>query len=619
MCGIAGYVGTIPVDQNRVESCLELMGRRGPDAVAHSMIDLPNGATAQLLHSRLSVIDLDERSNQPFSTEASIISINGEIYNYLELAEELRAQGMDFATVSDTEVASRLMEQQSLSALSQMEAMFALAWIDRRDGTVVLARDRFGEKPLLYMRASHGLFFGSEVQYLAELSGSTLEIDSTQIVRYLVNGYKDLFKRKGTFFSNVERVAPGTGLICKPEGNWEDFSFAKWDSVTVDQTLTFEEAVQGTRERITRAVELRLRSDVPVALCLSGGIDSNLILGVARNILGADVQPFSIVGSDSRYDESDAIQKSAEWFGVSPICKNMRGINLLDEIEEITRFRGAPIATANQFALWSLMGEISSAGFKVALSGIGADELFSGYYDHHLYYLDEIQREHPYLADRKMTDWIQHILPLIRNPLFQKCNGSVHDSQYVAELIFGNVLPNLEFLQPGVREMNIGWTEGNYEQSVLRNRLANELMHETVPLTLHEEDHNAMYWSVENRSPYLDSRLLAWSRTVPIKHFVVNGRAKALLRAAGQGIAPPAILSNPRKTGFNLSVIDLLPRDRSEVLDYIYDSGLGDIIDLTKAGTLLQQESFSDSENKLAFSMLSSAAFLRAFSVNERH
>jgi len=164
--------------------------------------------------------------------------------------------------------------------------------------------------------------------------------------------------------------------------------------------------------------------------------------------------------------------------------------------------------------------------------------------------------------------------------------------------------------------MNVDWAEEKYEQSTLRNRLANELMHETVPLTLHEEDHNAMYWSVENRSPYLDSRLLTWSRTVPIKHFIVNGRAKALLRAAGQGIAPPAILSNPRKTGFNLSVIDLLPRDRREVLDYIHDSGLGTMIDLAKADALLQQESFSDSENKLAFAMLSSAAFLRVFTVN---
>jgi asparagine synthase (glutamine-hydrolysing) len=613
VCGIAGYIGLEPVPQDLLDRCQQLMARRGPDAVGCSESRLADGNVVQFLHSRLSILDLDPRSNQPLATGASTIAINGELYNYIELRKELLDQGVAFSTSGDSEVAARSLEALGLVALTRFESMFALAWLDHETETVLLARDQFGEKPLLAYRTPTGIYFGSDAQYIIALRGARLEVNANLIGRYIVNGYKDVFKRDETFFRGVERIAPGGALVRPPGGDWTTHTLRPKSELSIDETLTFDEAVAGTLQRVVHAADLRLRSDVPVALCLSGGIDSNLLLGVIRNVLDRDVQTFSIVGSDPRYDESAAIARSADWFGITPHVKTMTGFDCLSVLEEVTLERGSPVATANQFALWSLMREISSAGYKVAISGLGADELFTGYYDHHLYYLHDLRSEDPSLARRKRREWEETVLPLVRNPYFRDADRDITTEAALSSLIFGDTEARRAYLLEGVHPWDLSWTEEEFDTNLLRNRMSNELWRETVPLTLQEEDQNAMFWSVENRSPYLDSRLLAWARSVPLRHFIRNGRAKALLRAAGTGIVPDDVLDNARKTGFNLSVTDLLPAERHEAVDFVGDSPLASLIDMRRVSALLAKEDFSDSENKLAFSLLSSAAFMRVF------
>jgi asparagine synthase (glutamine-hydrolysing) len=590
------------------------MRRRGPDADGFSEKMLSDGTHIQFLHSRLAILDLDSRSNQPYSTESSTIAMNGEIYNFVEIRSELCSQGYVFHTTGDTEVAIRTLEVGGPEAISRFEAMFAFAWLDHQSETVVLARDFFGEKPLFFLKARGGIYFGSTPQYVLLLSGQAPKINKALITRYLVNGYKDIFKHDNTFLNGIQRIKPGFAEVRSVNGGWESIQFKRPTQDSVDETMTFEEAVKGTLDRVIHAIDIRLRADVPIALCLSGGIDSNLILGVTSNVLEREVTPFSIVGSDPRYDESEAIAASAREFGTASKILHISEIDALAVIEEMTLERGSPVATANQFALWMLMREISQDGFRVTLSGVGADELFTGYYDHHLYYLYELGKENVSLETIRRNEWEEAIVPLVRNPRFRAVSKDPWNSERLRELVFGESRDRINYLTAGAKRNALNWADANFSPNLLRNRMANELWHETVPLLLSEEDQNAMFWSVENRSPYLDSRLLRWSQKVPMRHFIREGRAKALLRAAGKGIVPNHILDNPKKTGFNLSITDLLPKDRRIAIDYVADSGLLEIVTLKSVKSILSQPTFNDSDNKFAFSLISSAAFMRVHS-----
>ena len=212
MCGIAGYSGTRELDPGRIERCLALMRHRGPDAAAHRHWLGSKGRHTHLLHTRLTIIDFDERANQPFHFGSKWLCANGELYNYVEVRAALATRGLEFRTTSDTEVLAVALAQDGWNALDACEGMWAFALYDEADGSLGLCRDRFGEKPLYYLRTDDGLFFGSEAKFVAALAGRRLEPNVDHVYRYLVNGYKALYKRPATFFLGLEEVPPGSVL-----------------------------------------------------------------------------------------------------------------------------------------------------------------------------------------------------------------------------------------------------------------------------------------------------------------------------------------------------------------------------------------------------------------------
>src|SRR2546423_6963192 len=171
MCGIAGYLGSATIENDRLEKCLKLMERRGPDNQTHQHWRTPSGKNLYLLHARLDIIDLDDRANQPFFAGSKAIIYNGELYNYLELRSDLSKRGQTFETQSDTEVLLKSINVFGWEVLDRFEGMWAFLVYDKQDGSVTLCSDRFGEKPLYIHRASDGIYFGSEVKFLAELLG----------------------------------------------------------------------------------------------------------------------------------------------------------------------------------------------------------------------------------------------------------------------------------------------------------------------------------------------------------------------------------------------------------------------------------------------------------------
>src|SRR4051812_36606251 len=200
MCGIAGYFGTRTLEPDSLQGCLKRMHHRGPDKSAYRSFRTRTGKNAYLLHTRLSIIDLDERSDQPFHIGKKWIAFNGELYNYKEIQSRLSQGGQTFTTASDTEVLLRTLDVSGWESLDSCEGMWAFALYNEADETLTLSRDRFGEKPLYIYRDSTGLYFGSEVKFIVSLLGKKLPVNLEQIRRFMVHGYRSLYKTKQTFF-----------------------------------------------------------------------------------------------------------------------------------------------------------------------------------------------------------------------------------------------------------------------------------------------------------------------------------------------------------------------------------------------------------------------------------
>lgn len=608
MCGIAGYFGTSEVDEARINSCLGLMRRRGPDFAAYKHWENKAGRNAYLLSTRLSIIDLDPRSNQPFNVGSRWMVYNGELYNYVELKDKLKKNGASFNTKSDTEVLLTGISGFGESWLDGAEGMWAFAVYNESDGSLLLSRDRFGEKPLYIYRDSSGIYFGSEVKFITALLGQRLGVNIEQIYRYLVNGYKALYKTKATFFNGLTELPPASTLTASAEGQ-ESIGKYWQPRFSPDDSMSYEEAVKGARERVIRSVELRLRADVPLAFCMSGGIDSNSLISVAKKVLGYDVHGFTITGLDERYDEEDLVKHAVAELGIRHTSVPADTADFLAKLRTLVRQHDAPVFTITYFAHWLLMQSMAAQKYRISVSGTAADELFTGYYDHHLAYLAAVKND-AVIYPAALAAWIEHIKPIVRNPWLRDPDLFVKDPSF-RDHIF---LDAPEFAAYLTHPWSEKFSEEAFTSDLLRNRMLNEMFRETIPVILHEDDLNAMHYSIENRSPFLDRELFEFCYTIPSKHLIRDGFNKAILRDAMRGIVPEKILLNRRKVGFNASIYSFLDVKNLEVRSYLLDqSPIYDHIRRDKIEGLIAKSDLPNSESKFLFYFLSAKIFMEEF------
>ena len=306
MCGIAGFIGRRVIEETRIEETLDVMKNRGPDAQRFEYVsgNPKNGELNVLfLHSRLSIIDLDERANQPFTIGDCTVVFNGEIYNYVELREELKQFGLTFRTTSDTEVLLQAYLHFGADCVKRFEGMWGFAIWNRRGKQLFLSRDRFAEKPLYYCQGIDGIYFASEIKALKVLSGQRFRVNQKQLLRYLTLGYKSLYKQPETFFEGVHELAYATSMQVDAGINTSIVRY--WQPEVQSARMSLAEAIEGSRDRLFESVRIRLRSDVPLAFCLSGGVDSASLVSIAAKRFNCDVATFSIIESDERYNEYD--------------------------------------------------------------------------------------------------------------------------------------------------------------------------------------------------------------------------------------------------------------------------------------------------------------------------
>ncbi|MEX2650561.1 MAG: asparagine synthase (glutamine-hydrolyzing) [Alphaproteobacteria bacterium] len=601
MCGIAGVIGVAPPDGERITAVLAALRHRGPDGRGTYATRLANGQHVLLLNTRLAIRDLELRAGQPMAHDGCVVVHNGEIYNDRELKAELEARGHRFRTASDTEVIAHAWRAWGESMFDRFEGMFALALLDLRAGRLVLARDRFGEKPLLWLRHRDALYFASEIGALAALAGVRPEPNLEQVRRFLVLGYRALHGR--TWHQGVGEVPAGSIAVLDQAGEPRPRTY--WTPRFAPAPMSYDQAVDGARERLNHAVGLRLRSDVPLAFCLSGGIDSGALAAIAARVHGAEVHGFSVIDDDERYDERANLAEMVGALGCRHATVETERTGFLDRLDALIGGRGQPIATVSYYVHARLLAAVAAAGYKVAISGTGADELVSGYYDHYGFWLAGQARSPDF--DRLVEDWRRgmgaHVRnPLLRDPLAFRRNPAERGHLTLGRDVFAALLR-----EPFGDRL----TEHTYTDDALRNRMLNELCRESVPVMLREDDLDAMAVSVENRSPYLDSELARFLLTVPTEHLVRDGRLKAPLRDAVAGLLPDPVRLDPRKRGFNASIVSLLdPRDGTTRERLLAPGPIFEVVRRDAFEAFLERD-FSDAAlSKFLFAFVSARAFL---------
>lgn len=608
MCGIAGSIGAAVPDERALRATLARLACRGPDARGTRTLPLGVGRTT-LVHTRLSIIDLDPRSDQPFALEHVTLAYNGELYNYRELRRDLEQRGHRFGTDSDTEVLARAYLEHGPDCVRDFEGMWAFALHDARSGTVLLSRDRFGEKPLHLLDDGDTLWFASDTGALAAIAGRRLDVDAEHIIRSVVNGHRSLHQTDATFHVGVRELPPATNLIVHADGTRSTIRWWK-PVIAPDATMTFEEAVAGTRERLVSSVALRMRADVPLAFCLSGGVDSSSLVSIAAKVLGADVTTFSIVDVDPRYDERDNIAATlADTGSASHLIELQPGTDHLERLRRLVEAHDAPVATISYLVHAMLSEAIAASGHKVAISGTGADELFTGYFDHYLMHLAAVHGTEDFAP--ALAAWQEHVAPVVRNPFLSDPMRFIVDPGFR-----DHVFLNRDVFRATLRDDVQSWwnepfRETHYTDELLRDRMLNELFHEVVRVILRQDDANSMASSIENRSPFLDTSLFTFAATIPTRLLIRDGYNKAVLREAVSGILDDRVRLSREKRGFNASITSLFDLSSSELREaFLGESRMFDWFERDRIARMLDADAFPNSTKKFLFSFLSAKTFV---------
>lgn len=605
MCGIFGSLGEILPNLKDIKETRDLLKHRGPDADGfiqkkYSKINLLLG------HTRLAIVDLKSRSHQPFYYKNSYLIFNGEIYNYKSLRNELKSLGHKFFTKSDTEVLIHCLKHWGMSALDKLEGMWSFAWFDENSSKLYIARDRFGEKPLYFFKNNKVFYFASEIKPLTKLANYNYSINHKKLLNFMINGYKSIYKKNKNFIKNINEVEKGSFLEIDLKLNIRCKSY--WNRKIIQNTnLSYQDAVAQTRELLIDSVRKQLNSDVPLAFCMSGGIDSNSLISIAKKILNYDVHGFTINNPDPRYRENSLINDSIKFLKIKHTYVNLNKSNFLKNLKKIVSHNSSPMLTLAHYLHNQLTIKMRKSGYKVSISGIGADELYTGYYDHHLFYLKQIKKNKK-LFDKSYSLWKKNILGIVRNPFLKKPNYIFNSNNYGKHIY----LNSNRFKKYLIKDDLIDNFElKRFYKDELRNRMYNETFYETIPVMLHEEDMNSMRHSIENRSPFLDRKLYEFAYSIPTKYLIHNGYSKAILRDSMKGIVEERVLNEVKKIGFNASIFDLMDLNDNKLKSYMLDnSEIFNYIKRSKIENLIKSPKKANSYSKFLFYFLTSKIFI---------
>ncbi|NQT48187.1 MAG: asparagine synthase (glutamine-hydrolyzing), partial [Chloroflexi bacterium] len=593
MCGIVAIydIPKKPIDPCMVSSMTRALAHRGPDdegfwccqteTADWAMFSgedstegirkrYPHIASAEknynlcFGHRRLSIIELSEAGHQPMGNQDGTLWIiyNGEIYNFPEIKEELKAKGYKFQSNSDTEVILHAYEEWGIECLERFNGMWAFALWDARKQRLFCARDRFGIKPLYYYFDGRRLILASEIKAILQDRSVPREPNEQMIYDYLVYGYLD--HTEGTFFRGIGQLPPAHYLLIR-DGHLEIKRY--WDLDPNRKPFPCLDGTDGAYARhfyelFEDAIRLRLRSDVPIGTCLSGGLDSSSIVcaanrlmfsgdGMDSSVVGDRQKTFSACSDIEEYDERPFIKPVLASTGAEANFVFPAGEDVFDMISDVIWHQDEPFGSLSIFAQWHVMKLAKERGVKVLLDGQGGDELLAGYVPYYSYYLLD-------LAKRGR---------LVRLGREIGAYASLHDRSRlstVAKAITINLPPGLKLAvkkllsYPDVAALEPDFAARRRKDEhfparfgdVLTDNLYRDVTVRNLPALLHYEDRNSMAFSIEARVPFLDYRLVEYLFSLPADQKVREGFTKVILREAMKGILPEEVRQRTDKMGF---------------------------------------------------------------------
>jgi asparagine synthase (glutamine-hydrolysing) len=592
MCGISGIVlrdRGETVDERLLDRMTDALTHRGPDDRGTRVF-----GNVGLGHRRLTIIDL-EGGHQPMSNgEGSVwVTFNGEIYNYLELRSDLIQRGYRLRTFSDTEVLIYLYECYGLDMFRYMNGMFAFALYDKANRRILLARDRFGEKPLYCYRDSRQFLFASEIKSILQSPGVKAEVHMQAVHEYLTFQY---CLEDRTLFKNITKLKPSSYMLLTDTGEMIEGGEYWSLAFEEDHEPSEEYYINELRFLLEDAVKIRLRSDVPVGTYVSGGTDSSLVASLAAKLTGRGLPAFTgyfAEGeqfSELRYAEAVARRNGSPHHVTCPTAEDFAG-----NFRRIIYHMDEPAAGPGAFAQL-MVSELASRHLKVVLGGQGGDEIFGGYARYLIMYLEE------------------------------SIQGSIFETQDPRKHIvtLGQVLPNLSMLQQYVPMLKQFWSNGLFDPverryyalvarmqdlekyftadflrsrdeaaiynafelqfndilskvstggSALFNRMSAYDLRTMLQSLLHVEDRVSMAVSVEARLPLLDHRIAELMFRMPPLFKYRDGKSKAALLAAARTFLPQEVMSRKDKMGFPVPFVEWM---RGPLKDFASEVLLGE-------------------------------------------
>jgi len=505
-------------------------------------------------HRRLSILDLSPRGHQPMMHGPTGISIvfNGEIYNFETIRQELIAKGYEFHTATDSEVLLLAWVAWGRACLDKLNGMFSFTVLDPRDGGKLYAvRDRFGVKPLYWTQTDEQIVFCSEIKQIRACGGYKLALNEHKVFQYLADGKVDTDEQ--TFDKNVRQIPGGSLAVVTLSGQAPDVRIERWYELKPGKfNGSDEEAIKTFATLLQDSVRLRLRADVPVGSCLSGGLDSSAIVCLVKEILDGigdhkGQETVTACYPDKRFDEwnfaSEVIMRTnATSHRIFPDFERLKA-----DIDKLLWHQDDPFLSTSQFSQWCVFAGSADAGLKVMIDGQGSDEQLSGYggNDLALYTgllgkmkFSELKNEVNYYKNKKggypigfLLGAMQVLLPRFFTGLFPKKYRVVKpiDAPWVK-------------LPETIKEKK-------YYRS-LKESLKDQVLASPLPSLLRYEDRSSMAWSIESRVPFMDYRFVEFSLSLPERLVYKNGLKKVILRKAMTGRMPDSIVNRTDKMGF---------------------------------------------------------------------
>jgi asparagine synthase (glutamine-hydrolysing) len=557
MCGIVGAVGlTHEPSPDFAERVLESIRHRGPDASGHVFRD-----GTWLGSRRLKVLDLRDEANQPMEDEATgvVLVYNGEIYNYLELRDQLERKGHRFATSGDTEVLLRGYLEWGDELFARCNGMWALAICDPRRGGTLLCRDRFGEKPLYLGRTMEGAWwFGSEAAALRLAGVGSGRFDASRVLNFLLFG--DAEDPSGSFFDGISQVKPGHLAFVRASGIVEEREWWSLSEFARERWGASPGQPEEIEEALDRAVRLRLRSDVLVGSSLSGGIDSSTILGSIRALDSSrEIHVFTASFPGQAVDEWDRARLVADRFGAIAHRVEPTLEGFLDNLPRLVQRQGGPFDSPSVYAQWCVMEEAAAAGVTVLLDGQGADETWGGYRKYVWFAVGEaLLRGDLASAGGIIKQWrsardLQRPDVLQVGGLALPAAGRDVARRFLRQLNrwAGPALLEAELVDPqGIK------TGG----PLLRQAAVADGGRVILPRLLRYADRNSMAWSRELRLPFLDLEVVGHAFSSGWRAGLETGWTKEALRRVAARRLPEEIVWRRGKTAYDVPEAEWLPQ-----------------------------------------------------------